>query len=283
MGRLVVFAVLVLAAGSAPAAGQAEEAAGAQGSVELYVPADARFPPGLIDWAELYANPVLDIEPVGFGTVAFERRSFERSVASLVLMAVSAFGVYVGLRGGLEGNGWRGRPGVHALVQGPGGPSHRVVGAGGASNGAAAVRRGVLVLGSGVVADVRSGGRLSEGGDGGEFVMRAGGGLRRLAALAIGGVLIVFVVGTRPEWRWATGRVVPAPPGGRPHLVEVVEPEAWLPVTAWTDSEGRFFLFMAQVGAAHTLRVERAGCGPAVVRGVRFEAGRDAVVSVPAC
>ncbi len=113
--------------------------------------------------------------------------------------------------------------------------------------------------------------------------MRVRGGLRRLAALVLGGALIVLVVGTRPEWRRATGRVVPAPPGGRPHLVEVVEPEAWLPVTAWTDSEGRFFLFMAQVGAAHTLRVERPGCGPAVVRGVRFEAGRDAVVSVPAC
>ncbi len=114
MGRSVVFAVLVLAAGSASAAGQAEEAAGAQGSREVPVPADARFAPGLIDWAELYANPVLDIEPVGFGTVAFERRSFERSAASLVLMAVSAFGVYVGLRSGLEGNGWVGAATVAA-------------------------------------------------------------------------------------------------------------------------------------------------------------------------
>lgn len=109
------------------------------------------------------------------------------------------------------------------------------------------------------------------------------GGLTRLAALVLGGALIVFVVGTRPQWERAAGRVVPAPADGRPHLVEVVEPEAWLPVTAWTDREGRFFLFMAQVGAAHTLRVERAGCGPAVVRGVRFETGREAAVSVPAC
>ena len=46
--------------------------------------------------------------------------------------------------------------------------------------------------------------------------MRVRGGLRRLAALVLGGVLIVFVVDTRPEWRGATGRVVPAPPGGRP-------------------------------------------------------------------
>ena len=114
MGRTVVFAVVVLAAGSAPAAGQAEEAADAQRSPEVYVPADARFAPGLIDWAELYANPVLEIEPVGFGTVAYERRSFERSVASLVLMAVSAFGVYVGLRSGLEGNGWIGAAAVAA-------------------------------------------------------------------------------------------------------------------------------------------------------------------------
>ena len=114
MGRSVVFAVLVLAAGSVPAAGQAEEAAGAHGSREVYVPADARFAPGLIDWAELYANPVLEIEPVGFGTVAFERRSFERSVASLVLMAVSAFGVYVGLRSGLDGDGWVGAAAVAA-------------------------------------------------------------------------------------------------------------------------------------------------------------------------
>ena len=114
MGRSVVFAVLVLAAGSAPAAGQAGEAVGAQGSREVYVPADVRFPPGLVDWAELYANPVLEIEPVGFGTVAFERRSFERSAASLVLIAVSAFGVYVGLRSGLEGNGWVGAAAVVA-------------------------------------------------------------------------------------------------------------------------------------------------------------------------
>ena len=113
--------------------------------------------------------------------------------------------------------------------------------------------------------------------------MRVRGGLRRLAALVLGGVLIVFVVGTRPRWEPAAGRLVPAPPGGRPHLVEVVEPGAWLPVTAWTDHEGWFVLFMAQVGAAHTLRVERAGCAPAVVRGVRFEAGREAVVGVPAC
>lgn len=117
MGRTVMFAVVVLAAGSAPAEGQAEEAADAQRSQEVYVQADARFAPGLIDWAELYANPMLEIEPVGFGTVAYERRSFERSVASLVLMAVSAFGVYVGLRSGLEGNGWVGA----AAVAGPSG------------------------------------------------------------------------------------------------------------------------------------------------------------------
>ena len=71
-----------------------------------YVPADLYFPPGLIDWAELYANPVLEIEPAGFGTVAFERRSFERSVASLVLIAASALGVYSGLRAGAGGEGW---------------------------------------------------------------------------------------------------------------------------------------------------------------------------------
>ena len=78
------------------------------------MPADARFPPGLIDWAELYVNPVLEIEPAAFGTVAFERRSFERSAASLVLMAVSAFGVYVGLRSGIEGDGWAGAAAVAA-------------------------------------------------------------------------------------------------------------------------------------------------------------------------
>ena len=113
MGRSVVFAVLVLAAGSA-AAGQAGEAAGARGAPDVYVPADARFPPGLIDWAELYVNPVLEIEPAAFGTVAFERRSFERSAASLVLVAVSAFGVYVGLRSGIEGDGWAGAAAVAA-------------------------------------------------------------------------------------------------------------------------------------------------------------------------
>lgn len=114
MGRSVVFAVLALAAGSAPAAGQAGEAAAAQEAPEVHVPADARFPPGLIDWAELYVNPVIEVEPAGFGTVAFERRSFERSVASLVLMAASALGVYVGLRSGLEGNGWAGAVAVAA-------------------------------------------------------------------------------------------------------------------------------------------------------------------------
>lgn len=71
-----------------------------------YASVDVHFPPGLIDWAELYANPVLEVEPVGFGTVAFERRSFERSVASLVLIAASAFGVYSGLRAGTGGDGW---------------------------------------------------------------------------------------------------------------------------------------------------------------------------------
>ena len=114
MGRSMVFAVLVLAAGSAPAAGQAEEAAGAEELAEVYVPADARFPPGLIDWAERYANPVLEVEPAAFGTVAFERRSFERSVASIVLVAVSALGVYVGMRSGLRGNGWAGAVAVAA-------------------------------------------------------------------------------------------------------------------------------------------------------------------------
>lgn len=114
MGRSMVFAVLVLAAGSAPAASQAEDAAGAEELAEVYVPADARFPPGLIDWAELYANPVLEVEPAAFGTVAFERRSFERSVASIVLVAVSALGVYVGMRSGLRGNGWAGAVAVAA-------------------------------------------------------------------------------------------------------------------------------------------------------------------------
>ena len=71
-----------------------------------FVPAAAYFPSELIDWAELYANPVLELEPVGFGTVAFERRSFERSVASLVLIAAATCGLYVGLRYGLQGDGW---------------------------------------------------------------------------------------------------------------------------------------------------------------------------------
>ena len=114
-------------------------------------------------------------------------------------------------------------------------------------------------------------------------MMRFGGGFRRLATLAVGGVLILVVVATRPQWRPATGRVSPAPAGGRPHLVEVLEPRAWLQVTGWTDGQGRFVLFMAAAGQDHTLRVERSGCGPAVVRGVRFEPGRDAVVRVPAC
>ena len=114
-------------------------------------------------------------------------------------------------------------------------------------------------------------------------MMRWRGGFRRLAALVVGGLLILAVVATRPQWRWVTGRVSPAPTGARPHLVEVLEPRAWLQVTGWTDELGRFVLFMAAAGEDHTLRVERSGCGPAVVRGVRFEPGRDAVVRVPAC
>ena len=113
--------------------------------------------------------------------------------------------------------------------------------------------------------------------------MRRRGGFRRLAALFVGGLVILAAVGTRPRWERVNGRVVPAPAGGRPHLVEVVAPRAWMKVTGWTDGAGRFFLFMARRGAAHTLRVERSGCSPAVVEGVRFERGRDTLVRVPSC
>ena len=112
---------------------------------------------------------------------------------------------------------------------------------------------------------------------------RLRGSFLRLAALLVGGLVILAAVGTRPRWERATGRVVPAPAGGRPQLVEVVAPRAWMKVTGWTDGAGRFFLFMARRGAAHTLRVERSGCGPAVVEGVRFEGGRDTLVRVPRC
>ncbi len=95
----------------APAAAAQEEEPDA---AEAYVPAEAHFPPGLIDWAELYANPAVELEPVGFGTVAVERRSFERSVASLVLMAVAAYGVYAGLTSGAGGSGWGGALAVAA-------------------------------------------------------------------------------------------------------------------------------------------------------------------------
>ena len=100
--RLLVSLACVLVMAPAAAAQEGRDAA------EAYVPAEAHFAPGLIDWAELYANPVLELEPVGFGTVAVERRSFERSVASLVLTAVAAYGVYAGLRSGAGGNGWGG-------------------------------------------------------------------------------------------------------------------------------------------------------------------------------
>ncbi len=113
--------------------------------------------------------------------------------------------------------------------------------------------------------------------------MRLRGGFRRLAALVVGGLLILAVVGTRPRWQRVTGRVVPVPAGGRPHLVEVVGPRGWLQVTGWTDDAGRFFLFMARRGAAHTLRVERSGCDPVVVEGVHFKLGRDTLVRVPPC
>ena len=108
-------------------------------------------------------------------------------------------------------------------------------------------------------------------------------GVRQVAALVVGGLVILAVVGTRPQWQKVTGRVTPTPAGGRPHLVEVVAPRAWMKVTGWTDGGGRFFLFLGRRRAAHTLRVERSGCGPAVVEGVRFERGRDALVRVPPC
>ena len=104
----------VLVVASAAAAQEEPGAAGAYIPPEAYVPAEAHFSPGLIDWAEFYANPVLELEPVGFGTVAVERRSFERSAASLVLMAVAAYGVYAGLRSGAGGGGWGGALAVAA-------------------------------------------------------------------------------------------------------------------------------------------------------------------------
>ena len=105
MSRLAVVALLgVLVAGGTGLAQEPDPPPAVPPGT--YVPADAYFPSGLIDWAELYANPVLEIEPVGFGTVAFERRSFERSVASLVLIAASAVGLYSGVRAGAAGEGW---------------------------------------------------------------------------------------------------------------------------------------------------------------------------------
>lgn len=104
LGSLVCVLVVV------PAAAAQEE----PGAAEAYVPAEAYFAPGLIDWAALYANPAVELEPVGFGTVAVERRSFERSVASLVLMAVAAYGVYAGLKSGAGGSGWGGALAVAA-------------------------------------------------------------------------------------------------------------------------------------------------------------------------
>ncbi len=115
------------------------------------------------------------------------------------------------------------------------------------------------------------------------LVMRPRDGFRRLAALLVGGLVILAAVGARPRWEQVTGRVVPAPAGGRPRLVEVVTPRAWMKVTGWTDGAGRFSLFTARRGAGHTLRVERSGCAPAVVEGVRFERGRDTLVRVPRC
>ena len=99
-----IVAVGVCAAALGAVAGAQEPAP--EDALPAFIPAAVYFPSELIDWAELYSNPVLELEPVGFGSVAFERRSFERSAASLVLMAAAACGVYVGLRSGLEGEGW---------------------------------------------------------------------------------------------------------------------------------------------------------------------------------
>ena len=104
-------------------------------------------------------------------------------------------------------------------------------------------------------------------------MMRLRGGFRRIAALVVGGPRYsrrcrhapAVAAGHRPR-----GARAPRRPA---HLVEVVSPRAWTKVMGWTDGAGRFFLFMARRGAAHTLRVERSGCSPAVVEGVHFEGG----------
>ncbi len=51
--KLLVSLACVLAV--VPAAAAQEE----PGAAEAYVPAEAHFAPGLIDWAELYANPAV--------------------------------------------------------------------------------------------------------------------------------------------------------------------------------------------------------------------------------
>ena len=106
------------------------------------VPAAAYFPSELIDWAELYANPVLEIEPVGFG----DRGVREAVVRALGGVAGAHRGVDLrGVRrapvrspgGGLGARGGRRRsfrdrrdgrrPGVHPVVAGPRGPPRGVV------------------------------------------------------------------------------------------------------------------------------------------------------------
>ncbi len=100
-------AALVLLAAAVPAFGQPAREA----PLVPLAPAGLPFDPELIDWASLYANPVLELEPVGFGAVAFERRSFLRTVSSFALLAAGAYGAYSGLRRGADGGGW-GRSGV---------------------------------------------------------------------------------------------------------------------------------------------------------------------------
>ena len=104
---------------------------------------------------------------------------------------------------------------------------------------------------------------------------------KRLLILAATTITILVVTAMRPGWTKATGQIVPAP--STPLLIEVVAPDLWLHVTAWSDPKGRFLLFMTRRGKEHALSIERPGCEPHIARGVRFTAQAATQLILPPC
>ena len=108
----------------------------------------------------------------------------------------------------------------------------------------------------------------------------------RLTVLVVAaGLTYGIMIVQTAQWTGTRGRVEPAPAGGVPTLVSVVEPKTWLDVSGWTAPDGEFMLLVVLKNEPHTLTVERPGCEPYTARGIVFgnpKAG-GTPVPVPPC